>query len=219
MHDALQTIPTAPTQSSNARPLWLAVGVLGLLVALLGGVVMGMHLTDAVPAPATGLQSRLSGAQGSALEPAEAGGKAAAAPVRAKPAPVRSTPPVVQAAARCDNCGTVLSSTPVAHEGQANGIGAVTGAVVGGVVGNQVGGGSGRAVATVLGALGGGWAGNAVEKKVRQSTHYAVRVRMEDGSVRTLEQAEPVSAGSPVVVQGGVARIAAASGRVVATRG
>jgi hypothetical protein len=35
---------------------------------------------------------------------------------------------------------------------------------------------------------------------------FQVRVRMSDGSVRTLEQATPVVAGSRVVVQGGVAK-------------
>lgn len=35
---------------------------------------------------------------------------------------------------------------------------------------------------------------------------FQVRVRMSDGSVRTLEQATPVVAGSRVLVQGGVAK-------------
>jgi uncharacterized protein YcfJ len=39
------------------------------------------------------------------------------------------------------------------------------GAVVGGVLGNQVGQGSGKTVATILGALGGGYLGNEIAKK------------------------------------------------------
>lgn len=35
---------------------------------------------------------------------------------------------------------------------------------------------------------------------------YELRVRMSDGTVRTLQQAEPVAAGAPVRVQDGVAR-------------
>jgi outer membrane lipoprotein SlyB len=61
----------------------------------------------------------------------------------------------------------------------------VTGAVLGGVLGNQVGGGNGRKLATVAGAVGGGYAGNEVEKRARGTTTYQVRVRMDNGSVRS----------------------------------
>jgi uncharacterized protein YcfJ len=39
--------------------------------------------------------------------------------------------------------------------------------VLGGLIGNQIGGGNGRALATVAGAVGGGYAGNEVEKRMR----------------------------------------------------
>lgn len=108
----------------------------------------------------------------------------------------------------CGNCGTVESATPIQREGAGTGLGAVAGGVLGAVVGNQVGGGNGRTAATVLGALGGGWAGNTVEKKIRKETLYQVRVRMEDGGSRTFEVATPVSAGSRVTVEGGSLRMA-----------
>lgn len=230
MHHALQTIQQPQAAPSSARRLWIAVGALSIAVAALGGVLMGMQLGDTVPAQGTALQSRVNAGQAAALEPFGSTPRTTAAvtrntvvaPARTVAAPVRTSLPAQQTpvqAARCDDCGTVLSVAPVQREGQANGVGAVAGAVAGGVVGNQIGGGSGRAVATVLGALGGGWAGNAVEKKVRQTTHYAVRVRMNDGRVRTLEQPEPLAVGSPVLVQGGVARVATAQSRVVAVRG
>jgi uncharacterized protein YcfJ len=50
--------------------------------------------------------------------------------------------------------------------------GSVVGAVVGGVLGNQVGGGSGKAIATVAGAAGGGYAGNRIEKRMQQGNTY-----------------------------------------------
>ena len=65
----------------------------------------------------------------------------------------------------------------------------VSGAVVGGLLGNQVGGGNGRALATVAGAFGGGYAGNEIEKRVRSHTVTRVRVRMNNGSVRTFTEA------------------------------
>ena len=115
------------------------------------------------------------------------------------PQPVRSV---------CGNCGTVESATPIQREGAGTGLGAVAGGVLGAVVGNQVGGGNGRTVATVLGALGGGWAGNSVEKKMKKETLYQVRVRMEDGGSRTFEVATPVNTGSHVTVEGGSLRMA-----------
>ena len=108
----------------------------------------------------------------------------------------------------CGNCGTVESATPIQREGAGTGLGAVAGGVLGAVVGSQVGGGNGRTVAAVLGALGGGWAGNTVEKKMKKETLYQVRVRMEDGGSRTFEVATPVNTGSHVTVEGGSLRMA-----------
>ena len=88
------------------------------------------------------------------------------------------------------------------------GIGTVAGGVLGGVLGNQVGGGNGRTAMTVLGAAGGAYAGNTVEKNMKKVTLYQMRVRMNNGSVRTIEQASPVAAGSSVVVEGNSLRLA-----------
>ena len=111
---------------------------------------------------------------------------------------------VSQPAARpiCATCGTVEAVTPVQRKGEAKGVGAVAGGVLGAVVGSQIGHGGGRTAATLLGALGGGFAGNAIEKNVRKETVYQARVRMEDGSTRTIEQATLPSVGSKVVVEG-----------------
>jgi outer membrane lipoprotein SlyB len=129
------------------------------------------------------------------------------------PPVVSSTPapaPVVVAQApakpACTNCGTIEAVTPVTREGQGSGVGVVAGGVLGGVVGNQVGKGSGRTAATVLGAIGGGWAGNAIEKNMKKTTAYSVRVRMEDGSSRTIEQTSAPMVGSKVTLDGSTMR-------------
>jgi outer membrane lipoprotein SlyB len=125
--------------------------------------------------------------------------------------PIASQPmPQLAPAARaiCADCGQVISVTPVQRKGDANGTGAVAGGVLGAVVGNQVGRGSGRAIATILGAVGGGFAGNAIEKNMQTVMVYLVQVRMDDGSVRTIEQASPLSVGSAVFVQGQTVRMA-----------
>jgi outer membrane lipoprotein SlyB len=114
-------------------------------------------------------------------------------------------PSYAQKPAYCSTCGTVESVTAVKHEGHGTGIGAVGGAVAGGVVGNQFGSGGGRTAMTLLGALGGGLAGNSVEKHVRSETDYTVRVRMESGKYRTFTYREPppFQQGQPVRVRNG----------------
>lgn len=137
---------------------------------------------------------------------------AARAPVKA-PAVVAPRPPV-QVAQVCQNCGVVESSVAVQRQGQVNGIGnteiglgTVAGGVIGGLLGNQVGGGSGKTAATVLGAAGGAYAGNRVEKNMKKVTVYQVRVRMNDGSYRTIEQGSAIANGSRVVVEGNSIRV------------
>lgn len=96
---------------------------------------------------------------------------------------------VAQGPAVCHACGRVESIVaqrePVA---QGSGVGIAAGAVLGGILGNQVGGGNGRTLATVAGAVAGGYGGNEVEKRTRSNTTYRVRVRMEDGEIRTFPQ-------------------------------
>lgn len=97
---------------------------------------------------------------------------------------------VAQASVICYSCGRVESVQAVQQASKPSGLGVVTGAVLGGLLGNQVGGGNGRALATVAGAVGGGYAGNEVEKRARSTTSYRVRVRMEDGSIRSFPYAQ-----------------------------
>ena len=102
----------------------------------------------------------------------------------------------------CNSCGVVEAVEPVQHEGKASGVGAVAGGVVGGALGNRMGAGSGKTAMTVLGVVGGGLAGHAIEKKVKTETVYRVKVRMEDGSLRSVTQAKAMTVGTHVTVQG-----------------
>lgn len=85
--------------------------------------------------------------------------------------------------------------------------GMAIGGVVGGVLGNQVGHGNGRAAATVVGAAGGAYAGHAIEKSQRRYTAYVMSIRMNDGSIRTLEQRTALNRGAHVMVQGNTAQL------------
>ena len=119
-----------------------------------------------------------------------------------------ATPPVAQPAPRivCASCGTIESVTPVQKQGHAGAGGAIAGGVVGAVLGNQVGNGNGKTLATILGGVAGGVAGHAIEKNMKKETVYSVRVQMEDGSSRTLEQATAPAVGAKVTVDGNVLR-------------
>ncbi|HZZ12149.1 MAG TPA: glycine zipper 2TM domain-containing protein [Paraburkholderia sp.] len=122
----------------------------------------------------------------------------------AQPAPQYAQQPSQQPA-YCSTCGTVVAISAVRQEGHGTGIGAVGGAVAGGVVGNQFGGGGGRTAMTLLGAVGGGLAGNSVEKHIRSTTSYSVRVHMESGKTRyfTYHEAPPFQQGQHVRIENG----------------
>jgi outer membrane lipoprotein SlyB len=130
----------------------------------------------------------------------------APAPSQQAEAPRSGAYQPVQAAPVCTTCGVIESVQAVQQKGQGTGLGAVAGGVLGGVLGNQVGGGNGRKVATVIGAVGGGFAGHEVEKRARSETSYSVKVRMDDGSIRTISQSTAPSVGQRVAVDGDTVR-------------
>lgn len=126
---------------------------------------------------------------------------------------------LVAQASGCRNCGVVKSVEAVNRRGQPRGMagtqvtpGMAIGGVVGGLLGNQVGHGNGRAAATVLGAAGGAYAGHAIEKNRVTYTAYVMHIRMQDGSMRTVEQRAAIARGSHVVVEGNTARLAQSHG-------
>lgn len=102
------------------------------------------------------------------------------------PPPRAAAQMAAPAPAVCHSCGVVESVHAVTQRGQGSGLGAAGGAIVGGLLGNQVGGGSGRKLATVAGAVGGAVVGNQVEGNMKSTTTYQVRVRMDDGKMRTV---------------------------------
>jgi outer membrane lipoprotein SlyB len=137
----------------------------------------------------------------------------AQAGVNTAPAAVHQSAVVAQNAT-CRNCGVVESVVPVRRPGQTQGIagtqvtpGMAIGGVVGGLLGNQVGHGNGRTAATVVGAAGGAYAGHAIEKNRAQRTAYVMHIRMQDGSMRTIEQTAALRKGARVVVEGKTARL------------
>ena len=109
----------------------------------------------------------------------------------------------VFATAQAQEIGKVISSTPVIQQvgvprqvcsenqivtpGQKSGAGAAMGAIAGGAIGNQVGQGSGRALATMIGLVGGSMLGDKIEgpgtPEVRQVQNCSTQTFYENRTI------------------------------------
>ncbi|WP_374580916.1 glycine zipper 2TM domain-containing protein [Pseudoduganella sp.] len=165
------------------------------------------------PAPAAYAAGRAPAADSSGYSGAGSygAGAPAATPAAAPPLAAHAPAPAPAAAptpAICRSCGVVESVRTIKQRAEGSGLGAAGGAILGGLLGNQIGSGSGRKVATVAGAVGGAVVGNQVEGNMKATTHYEVRVRMEDGKVRTISSSSASwQPGEPVkVVKGRLQR-------------
>ena len=198
----------------HSKALIPTMAVMGVTVLALAAALV-VNKSDAQPG----------GSSGYAATAPNAPSKDAPPVVRAPATALQRAPVLAQASPKtqapradsCSTCGRVESAVAVERQGKVNGvavgnttigIGTVAGGVLGGVLGNQVGGGNGKTAMTVLGAAGGAYAGNTVEKNMKKVTVYQMRVRMNDGSVRTIEQSSLVAAGSSVLVEGNSLRLA-----------
>jgi outer membrane lipoprotein SlyB len=152
-----------------------------------------------VPAPVAPVTASTYAAQGTAAYGSSVQGQTAAG--YDEPAPVRETHPKVIKNTRtttrvaqedssrwCGTCGNVESIRQITTRAQGSGIGAAGGAILGGLLGNQVGSGHGRQLATVAGAVGGAVMGNQVEGNMKANHSYEIRVRLDNGTLRTFHQ-------------------------------
>lgn len=119
---------------------------------------------------------------------------------------LQSTAAPARVARICNNCGTVEAVNHVEVKGEGGYLGAIGGGVVGALLGGQVGGGTGRTVAQIAGAVGGAYAGRAIEANARKSNHYEVLVRLQNGATQTVVfAAEPgFQVGEKVKINDGV---------------
>lgn len=214
--------PTFGDKLRHSKALIPTLGVMAVAVAALATTLVvsrtsaqsGQNAVGDVPA----VTQVVTPAPAAALQPPPLQAAPRAPVVARAPAPVSSVvtprPAPAVVAQVCHSCGVVESVTPVTRQGQVNGIGnsqigigTVAGGVLGAVLGNQIGHGNGRTAATVLGAAGGAYAGNAVEKNMKKVTVYQMHIRMNDGSYRTIEHSTALAAGSHVVVEGQTVRL------------
>ncbi|MBK5105573.1 MAG: glycine zipper 2TM domain-containing protein [Burkholderiales bacterium] len=88
----------------------------------------------------------------------------------------------------CQDCGVIESVREIEKKGEGSGLGAAVGGVTGGVLGHQTGAGRGKDVMTVLGAIGGAFAGHQIEKNTKKVKSYEIDIRFDDGSSRVIAQ-------------------------------
>jgi outer membrane lipoprotein SlyB len=116
------------------------------------------------------------------------------------PQPVVRPVPLSAEYGRVENIGYVQIAQ------RTSGAGAILGAVIGGVVGNTFGAGTGKALATGAGIVGGAVAGNAIEGRTRRDDEvYRVQVRFDNGSVREFDfqRIDDLRVGDRVKYEGG----------------
>ena len=207
--------PDLSQRLQHSKALIAIVAVLGVTVLALAAALV-VNRTEAQPDTAERMALASPGDKTPPVNKLADTGKAVSTPA---PRPAAQPRPVAQAPRPevCAACGTVEAVTAVQRQGQVNGVdvgnttvglGTVAGGVLGGLLGHQVGGGNGKTAMTVLGAAGGAYAGNTIEKNMKKVTVYQVRVRMQDGSARTVEVSSAVPVGSRVIVEGNNLRMA-----------
>jgi outer membrane lipoprotein SlyB len=181
-------MPIVNASKSRTHPMLIIASAALVLVSLTGtAALMGW-----LPSTGASTNAEVSALASPAVPAQQAATNAtqqrvAAAPVanrQHRAEPTHRAPALV-----CGNCGVVESIREVSTRGDGSGLGAAGGAVVGGLLGNQVGGGHGKEAMTVVGAIGGAFAGNQIEKQARAVRSYETTVRMNNGSSRTVAQA------------------------------
>jgi outer membrane lipoprotein SlyB len=197
---------TSSQLAASVKWLWAAVGALGVSVLALGGTLLAQSLPGDAPPAARATAAAPRTPESEIINEKAPQGQVRKALAAPDPGATRPAVPV------CASCGHVESVQVIEQAAPATGLGAVAGGVLGGVLGNQIGKGSGRAAATVLGAVGGGYVGHKVEERTRTTTVYQMRVRMQDGSVRSFTRSQPVAEGTPVRAQGKGFRVDDGSG-------
>jgi outer membrane lipoprotein SlyB len=225
--------PTTPNPNHSAaggihRGVWIGGGLMALTIIALATTLVVKN-NDALPettplaATTTTTPDAATPGQPSAANPpvvvAQQSGATAPAPAPAHEAkrPVHHAPThnnansnepqqVAAAAPVCTTCGVIDGYSAVQVKGENNGVGAVAGGLGGALLGSKIAGRGNHTLGGAIGAVGGGLLGNAIESHERQTTVYDVRVRMADGSVRTVRQATIPNVGQHVNVEGNTLR-------------
>ena len=211
--------PSFANRMQHSKALVAIVAVLGVTVMALAAALV-VNRSEAQPGMAASTPAPLVSTTPTPVTRLASETPKVVRPV-AKHSTVQTLPAQSTHASFCADCATVESVTAVQRQGQVNGVavgnqtiglGTVAGGLIGGLLGHQVGGGNGKTLATVAGVAGGAFAGNTIEKNIKQVTVYDVRLRMDDGSRRNMEVSSAVAVGSKVIVEGKNLRMANTAG-------
>ncbi|MFZ6800041.1 glycine zipper 2TM domain-containing protein [Undibacterium sp. Di24W] len=86
----------------------------------------------------------------------------------------------------CYNCGQVEAINVIETRGEGGYLGTIGGGVIVALLGSQIGNGNGRTAAQIAGAVGGAYAGRAIEGNSRKTSHFEVIIRLQNGASQTL---------------------------------
>jgi outer membrane lipoprotein SlyB len=196
------------TLPARLHPLLVIAALAVILLSIVGAAAIFGRIPGAESKPGDSLAQNTNPNAGYS-NPALPSYPNASRPLAAEPAAsgLAQAPTQAQAPAPvpCANCGVIESVRVAQVNGRTSGAGALAGGVAGGLLGNQIGHGGGRTVATIAGAAGGAYAGNAIERNMKKHTVYRVKLRMDDGRHRTLSlrEAPPHAVGDRVRVANG----------------
>ena len=214
---------TPSTTNGIHRGIWIGGGLMALTIIALATTLVVKNndgLSDSASAATSPLVATTVTPGATSTDPAAVAPQPTAnTPVHEATRPVHHTPsrntvatttgePQQQVAAvpACTTCGVIDGYSAVQVKGQNNGVGAVAGGLGGALIGSKIAGRNNHTLGGVIGAVGGGLLGNAIESHERTATAYDVRVRMSDGSIRTVRQASVPTVGQRVNVEGNTLR-------------
>ena len=88
--------------------------------------------------------------------------------------------------------GTIVGIENVQLEGTDTGIGAIAGGAVGGIAASDIGGGKGSAIASIGGALLGGYLGGKAEDELTKAAGVNLTIQLANGNyVAVVQQVDP----------------------------
>ncbi len=224
----MNTTTTTNTSAAGLpRGVWIGGGLMAVTIVALATTLVVRSNSDSAPDTATQAAVTAPGDASTATTPVVA--QQSITPVNESTRPAHhatsshtdshggatasgDAPQQVAAVPACATCGVIDGYSAVQVQGKNNGVGAVAGGVGGALIGSKIAGRNNHTLGGAIGAIGGGLLGNAIESHERTTTAYDVRVRMNDGTIRTVRQSHVPTVGQRVNVEGNTIHVVDAQG-------
>ena len=215
------TTPNSPA-AGLPRGIWIGGGLMAATIVALAATLVVKGNSNGAPDTTTQPVATMPSGDASTTTSPTAVAQQSITPANESTRPVHHTTPShhetsgnvaaessqqVAAAPVCASCGVIDGYSAVQVKGENNGVGAVAGGLGGALIGSKIAGRNNHTLGGVIGAVGGGLLGNAVETHERTTTAYDVRVRMNDGSIRTVRESHVPTVGQRVNVEGNTLKV------------